>query len=734
MAGQTIGRPQNRVDGPLKVTGRADYGADFTYAGLVHGYVVTSTIANGTIRSMDTAAAERSPGVLAVHTPFNAFTIHAVPGLRAPVQDTTVSYHGQAIGLVVAETFEQARAAAFAITVDYERRAPAISLDEESGNARPIPPVMGIPPVVTMLADGVSSIEEALRDSRVTVSGTYVTAAQAHTAMEPYSAVVTWDDGRFTVHNGTQGVGTQAALLGQALGVDATDIHGVNPYVGGSFGGKYRPNAEVQLAAGAARALRRPVKLVLTREQSFTGTVIRPATQQEVSLGATPDGILTAIRHHALAGGLANGATAEMSAQRTSLSWYAVPNLDVRQTSVLLNTPDPTIMRAPGEATGSFALESAMDELALALRMDPVELRIRNNATVHPYSKLPFSSKHLVECYREGAHRFGWARRATRPRSVVDGEWYVGMGAATSVYPGFRNRATVKVGLRADGTALVSCDTADLGTGMWTVLPVVAAESLGLPVRRIEPRLGDSDLSSTGSVGGSCGVVTVGPAIMEAARNAVAALLELATDEPGSPFQGTDVADLRYDSGRVVGPRFAMDFDDLLEAVGRSRVEALGTTVPGDEAEHYVFDSFGAQFVEARVNRWTGEIRVSRALGVMDAGRIVNPKTARSQIMGGMIWGISAALHEGLHMDDSGHFVNGDLANYLVPVNADVPEVDVHFLDYPDTRYNPLGSRGIGELGVVGTAAAVANAVHNATGIRLRELPIALEHVLAGLD
>ncbi|MFI1864682.1 xanthine dehydrogenase family protein molybdopterin-binding subunit [Streptomyces jumonjinensis] len=733
MAEPVIGRPHNRVDGPLKVTGRATYGADYSYPGLVHGYAVTSTVAHGVIRAMNTSAAEHSPGVVAVYTPFNAFTIHPVDGLRAPLQSTAVAHHGQIIALVVAETFEQARAAAFTVEVDYDERRPAVSLADEEGNARPIPPVMGIPPVVTRLADGVPSIEAALADSEVTVSATYTTAPQAHAAMEPYAAVVTWDDGRFTVHNGTQGVGLQAETLARALGVTTAYIHAVNPFVGGSFGGKYRPNAEVQLAAAAARALHRPVKVVLTREQSFTGTVIRSGTRQQVSLGAAADGTLTALSHRALVGAVVDRGSAELSAQRTSLAWYAVPNLEVRQTSVPLNTPDPTIMRAPGEASGSFALESAMDELAIALRMDPVQLRTENNATVHPHSGLPFSSKHLVECYRVGAEHFGWRRRGTRPRSRLDGDWYVGMGTATSGYPGFRNPATVKVGLRADGTTLVSCDTADLGTGMWTVLPVVAAQSLGLPVRRIEPRLGDSALSPSGSVGGSCGVVTVGPAVMAAARNVVADLLSLAATEPGSPFHGLDPADLRYDSGRVSGPDRVMVFDDLLEAMRHPVVEALGTAAPGDESERYVFDSFGAQFVEVRVNRWTGEIRVTRALGVMDAGRIVNPKTARSQIMGGMIWGISAALHEGLHLDASGHLVNADLANYLIPVNADVSEVDVHFLDHPDTRFNPLGSRGIGELGIVGTAAAVANAVHNATGIRIRELPMPLEQVLAGL-
>jgi xanthine dehydrogenase YagR molybdenum-binding subunit len=387
-------------------------------------------------------------------------------------------------------------------------------------------------------------------------------------------------------------------------------------------------------------------------------------------------------------------------------------------------------MRAPGEASGSFALESALDELAYRLGMDPVELRLKNDARTAPGRDNPWSSKHLDECYRVGVREFGWPGRPRAARAMRDGDWWVGTGMATGVYPAFRHDATARVRLHQDGTVDVEADTADLGTGMTTVLAVVGADALGLPVQRVRGRLGDSALPSSGYIGGSCGTATVGSAILAAAQLAQRQLLTLAAGNPQSPLHGVPNAELRYENGQLSGRGRTVTFGALLRATGTPEVAATGTAAPGAEAEQYEMDCFTANFCEVRVHRLTGEARVSRMLGVVDAGRIVNPKTARNQIVGGMVWGVSAALHEGLNFEASGRLANGNLAEYLLPVNADVPEVDVHFLDYPDTIHNPLGAKGIGELGIVGMAAAVANAVHHATGKRIRDLPITLEQLL----
>ncbi|MFC7582602.1 xanthine dehydrogenase family protein molybdopterin-binding subunit [Nonomuraea antimicrobica] len=371
-----------------------------------------------------------------------------------------------------------------------------------------------------------------------------------------------------------------------------------------------------------------------------------------------------------------------------------------------------------------------MDELAWKLGMDPIQLRMKNYAATIPGGNLPWSSKHLDECYRIGAREFGWDRRPREPRATRDGNWLVGTGMATAAYPAFRYPATMKVAYLWDGTAEVSGSTSDLGTGMTTVLALVGADRVGLPLRRVRARLGDSRLSQAGFVGGSCGTASVGPAIMAAVQAATRQLLTLAVTHADSPLHGTPIEDVRYESGQVRSRRRTVPFEAVLRATGSPRIEGEASAAPGNETRQYEMDCFGATFCEVRVHELTGEVRVSRMLGVMDAGRIVNPKTARNQIIGGMVWGVSAALHEGLHYEESGRLANGTLADYLVPVNADIPDVDVHFVEYPDLIHNPLGAKGIGELGIVGMAASVANAVYHATGKRVRDLPITLEQLL----
>ena len=719
-----------RLDAPLKVTGRARYALDNNVPGMVFGHVVLSTIAHGEITAMDVAAARSAPGVLAVYTPFAPLPLTApvtamLGPIWVPLQSTDVTYYGQPIGFVVAETVEQARDAAALVRVTYDERPASTSMSDGLATAVDAPPALdGSPPELSVLAPGVESIEDALAASPVVVDATYTTATQNHAAMEPHSAVAVWHSGTVTVYTGNQGSDLVAAALADALGEDHAAVRVVNPFVGGAFGGKAL-SIPAFLAAAAARDLDRPVKAALTREQVFTATATRPATVQRLTVGAERDGTLVALRHDSWSSTPAGGGFVEPTSHGTSREWYATPNVAISQKMVPLHVPPTTFMRAPGEAPGSFALESAIDELAVALDMDPIELRQRNNSTAPPGKDLQWSSKHLDECFRLGATRFGWAERS--PRGRVDGDWLVGMGTATAMFPALRFPASVRVTLRDDDTAEVATSGADPGTGLLTVLSLIGAESLDIAPERVTPQLGDSALPPGGMSGGSTATASAGSAIMVAAPKVIDDLLALASG-PGAPFAG---AELSYADGHVLATDGrSMTFGEVLRATGRPSIAAIGSSAPGEELTKHSFSSFGAQFCEVRVHRWTREARVSRMLGVFDAGRIINEQAARSQIMGGMIWGVSAALHEGLEIEGNGRFANADFANYLLPVNADIPEVDVEFVQYPDTLHNPVGARGLGEIGVVGMAAAIANAVHNATGIRVRRIPIAIEDLL----
>ncbi len=721
----------SRLDAPLKVSGRAEYGADHNFPGTAYGYIVLSTIAHGEIEAMDVTAAKSAPGVIGVYTPFDPLELRTPSSpvfgeTWVPLQDNEVTYYGQPIGFVVAGTFEQARDAAMLIEVAYQPRPALTSLQDGLASAEDAPPAFGgSPQTLTVLAPGVESIEDALAGSPVVVEATYSTATQNHAAMEPHSAVAVWNPDGLTVYSGNQGADLQAAELAGALDIDPSKVHAVNPFVGGAFGGKGRTSAPAFLAAAAARALGRPIKAALSREQVFTATAGRAATVQTIALGADTDGTLIAVRHDSWCSTSADRSFVEPTSHGTSREWYATRNLAISQKMVPLNIPPTTFMRAPGEAPGSFALESAIDELALALNMDPIELRMRNNSTAPPGKDLQWSSKHLDECFRIGAARFGWANRS--PHGRTDGDWLVGLGTATAMFPALRFPASVEVTLQADDTAAVATSGADPGTGLLTVLSLVGAESLDISPDRITPRLGDSAFPPGGMSGGSTATASAGSAIMIAAAKVIDDLLAVAS-APGAPFDGMEVS---YADGRVeaAGGR-TMTFGEVLRAVSRSSLSATGSSAPGEELTKHSFSSFGAQFCEVRVHKWTREARVSRMLGVFDAGRIINEKAARSQIMGGMIWGVSAALHEGLEIEANGRLANGDLAGYLLPVNADIPEVDVQFVQYPDTLHNAVGAKGVGEIGTVGMAAAVANAIYNATGVRVRHIPIVIEDLL----
>ncbi|MFE5504632.1 xanthine dehydrogenase family protein molybdopterin-binding subunit [Amycolatopsis japonica] len=727
----------SRVEGRLKVTGAARYSADYPVDGLTNGYLVLSTIGRGTIRGIDTTAAHRSPGVLAVYTHANPLPLFggAESGIGhnwLPLRDDQVRYHGQIVGLVVAETFEQARDAAALVRVDYGSVRPRTSLRDGMPGATLPEDVNGEPPLLDLLADGVGSIDQALGASEVVVTATYTQPIEYHSAMEPHAAIAVWRDGYLTLYSGAQAPQLAAGTIAATVGVDPSRVHLLSPHVGGGFGNKILTWGHPVLAAAAAKALGRPVRIVLTREQTFGVTGHRSAMSQTVSLGADRGGRLVAVKHDAYAG-LSSGGDGylyEAAPHTTSRYFYASPNIHLGQRLVTLDVPPQTPMRAPGPEAGSFALETAMDELAVRLGVDPVELRLRNYATTYPGRGVPWSGKHLDECYRVGAEAFGWSRRAPVPRAVVDGEWLLGTGMATAAYPAARYRTTGKVRLQADGTAVVSTATSDLGTGMWTVLAMIGANALGIPVSRVRSALGDSALADNPGAFASAGTASSGPAVHAAALSATRALLDLAVTHERSPFHGMDRNQVRYERGDVVGPQRRIAFGTLLGITDRAGIDATETSALGPERERFAFTSFGAHFCEVAVNRWTGEPRVRRVTTVIDAGTIVNEKTARSQIVGGVIFGVGQAFLENTHVEpDTGRIANANLADYVVPVGTDIPPIDVRFLDHPDTVFNPLGVRGIGELGTVGIAAALGNAVHHATGRRVRDLPITLDKI-----
>jgi len=732
-----IGTAVNRVDGRDKVTGTARYASDNVLPNMAYGYLVLSTISRGTVRAMNVADALAAPGVLAVHSPFNSLLLHqqAPDGAAAfageqlpPLQDAAVRYRGQIIGLVIAETIEQARDAAGLVTVDYQAEPAVLSFEDGLAGAEEIP---FAPLVVVPSAD---AVQAAWAASPVKLEATYTQPAEHHNAMEPHAAVAQWDGPTLTIHTSTQGPRLHAIEVATGLGIAPEQVHVISPHVGGGFGGKATTWSPTLLAAAAARVLNRPVKLVVSREQLFTVTGHRPATTQTVGLGSNRDGKISVIRHDGFCRGTMAGNGFDAPAT-SSMKTYAAPNIHARSATVKLNIPPATIMRAPSDQAGSFGLESAMDELALQLGIDPLELRRRNFATTHPVEGLPWSSNHLEECYRVGAERFGWQLRNPVPRSTLDGDWQVGTGMATA---GLGSSAASSVGMRVrfqrDGTVTVGGATADLGTGMRTVLAVMAADALGLPMDRIRAEVGDStlpgtDASAPGAIS-SAATAANAPAVPQAAAAAIQALTEHAIGDARSPLHGMPVADVHYSTGTLTGNGRSVTFGDLLTATGTDEVHADVST-PEPTPGQFSYQSFAAHFCEVRVNRWTAEPRLSRFLTVVDAGAIISEKTARSQILGGVIFGVGQALFEDAHLEtDTGRIANANLADYLVPVNADIPVIDVHFLDYPDTQVSPVGARGLGELGIIGAAGAIANAVHHATGKRVRDLPITIEKLL----
>ena len=698
----------DRVDARWKVTGRATYAGEQAVPNVAHAAVVTSTIAKGRIVELDAHAAKALPGVLAVVTRATMPKVVAPkdqrPGGmaegRVPLSDDRIHHAGQAIALVIADTLEIAQHAATLVQVVYAPEPVEVALDGATHTIEPAT-FMGLFNMAYRRGD----LDAGLARATTTTDATYTTPIEHHNPMEPSATLAAWDGDQLTLYDSTQGVMGVRDAVAHAFALAPRQVHVVAPYIGGGFGCKGFVWPRVVLAAAAARIVKRPVKLVLMREQMFANGY-RAATRQQLTLGATEDGSLVASRHLVTTQTSTVGEFFEPAGVVTP-KLYAVPNVATHCTVAKLDLGTPTAMRAPGEAPGSFALECAMDELAYQLAIDPLELRIRNHADRDLEKDKPWSSKHLIECYRRGAELFGWDRRDPRPRQRAEGRTLVGLGMATAVYNANRDAAEATVRLLADGTAEVLCAAQDLGTGAYTVMARVAAEVLGLPVDKVTSKLGDSALPPGPLAGGSRTTASIAPVVRAAAEAA------RAKREAGAAYPVEGHAKLAPAGTDAADPKRPIEMKD------------------GKPVEPFAWTSFGAHFVEVHVDRELCTTRVHRVVTVLDVGRVISPKTARSQVEGGVLWGIGMALMERTLVDrESGRLVTRDLAEYLVPTHADLPQLDIEFLDHPDFHLNTLGARGIGEIGIVGVAAAIANAVFHATGVRVRDLPITPETLL----
>jgi xanthine dehydrogenase YagR molybdenum-binding subunit len=735
----TIGKPIDRADGRLKVTGKATYAAEYPADGLVHAVLVQSTVARGRIAEIDTAAAEKLPGVVTILTHKNAPRLKPVPagpggasqspGTEFQLQDDRVRFFGQNVALVLADTFERACDAAAHVRVRYEPEPQAT--DPRANVDRAAKPKAERPDFPADAAHG--DFDKEWAAAEVKIDQAYTTAHENHNPMEPHATVAVWDGPKLTVYDATQYVSGVQQSLATALGVEKDNVRVICRFTGGGFGCKGVTWPHVILAAAAARHVGKPVKLVLTRPQMFTSVGYRPFTSQRVRLGTTKDGKLTAVSH---TGVNPVGRYAEFTELVGSVAkmMYAAPAIQVSHRVIPLDVQVPTYMRAPGESAGSVAFEVAMDELAYAVGLDPLELRLRNYAERDPFDGKPFSSKSLKECYRAAAERFGWAKRDPKPRSMRDGKLLVGWGMATATYPVHLFPASARVTASADGTALVEVGTQDLGTGSYTVFGQLAAELLGLTPEKVKCRIGDTLLPPAGVSGGSSTVGSVGSAVRLAAEKLIAELTTLAIADGQSPLRGMKPDAIAAADGKLVAKddrARGESFIDLLTRTGKKSVSGEGEAKEGEAKKKFSMHAFGAVFAEVAVDPDYGTVRVRRVAAAYAAGRILNAKTTRSQYLGGITFGIGTALLEHTVTDHrSGHIVTHDLEKYVVPVNADVPAIDAILIPEEDPHTNAIGTKGVGEIGNVGSAAAVANAVFHATGKRVRDFPITPERLL----
>ncbi|MFF4695352.1 xanthine dehydrogenase family protein molybdopterin-binding subunit [Streptomyces chattanoogensis] len=740
-----IGQPTNRVDGRHKVTGGAHYSADMLLGAMAYAVLVGARVPSGRITGIDTDEAQQAGGVLAILTHENLPRIAAQPplipslaGMPAPgqtffpLQDEVVHYAGQPVAVVVADTLERAQHAGALLRVSYEEMPSVTTIDQGRDEAyEPEAIFAGFIPGRNTRGD----VDAGLAEADVRIDATYTCAANNHNPIEPSATTAAWDGDQLTLHDATQGVAATQLTVAALLGLTPSKVRVLSHYVGGSFGCKAMIWAHPALAALAARQVGRPVRLALTREQMFTSVGHREEQEQRITLGADKEGRLTALRHHKLSPTSHFDDWAEPSLGVAS-QIYACKNYEGIYRLIRANTMTPTFMRAPGEASGMFALESTMDDLAHQLGIDPVELRLRNYSDTDPNTGNPWSSSGLRECYQRGAERFGWQRRNPEPRSHRDGNRLIGYGMATAGYPvyGPNNPQRARARLYADGTAVVQAATPDFGTGVATVMTQVTADALGLPVERCRFEGGDTTLPTIAAAVGSSGAGMISAAVHTAASNLRDQLIAQAVTDTQSPLHGADPAAITVRDGRMMlrdAPETGESYGDLLHRNFLPDVEAAGSWSPSPQSTRYGMMTFGAQFAEVAVDPDLGVARVRRMVGAFAPGRVLNAKTARSQLMGGMLWGLGQALLEANFMDPRrGRWVASSLGDYLVPVNADAPEVEIDLIEVADDVVNPLGVKGVGEVGQVGAAAAIANAIHHATGRRIRKLPITIEDLL----
>jgi xanthine dehydrogenase YagR molybdenum-binding subunit len=737
-----IGKGQPRVDGPLKVSGLAQYASDFHFPGMLYAVPVEATIANGKIQKLDTAAAEKMPGVHAIFHRANIGKIFrsvrgkGMEGIcverRPPFEDDVVTYYGQYVALAVADTFETAKAAADAVRVTYSKDKPNVENDLKADDD---------PEVIATtygsehrLQSQRGDADSAFASAPVKLDQTYVTPAETHNPIELQGATAIWDGSVLTIYEESQAIFNMRSVLAQMFGLPKENVRVITKFVGSGFGSKLWPWTHCPLAAAAARQLGKPVKLVLSRKMTFQTAGHRARTQQRVRLGATPDGKLVSLQHDYVYHRSMLDDYHENCGEATAFH-YSVPNLRVKFGRARRNVGSPSDMRGPGAVPGLYATESAMNELADQLKIDPVRLRVLNEPMIDEGLGIPFSSRHFLECLELGAEKFGWSKRKPEVGSMKRDGLTLGWGMAGAAWVAARFAAEANVQLRDDGTTRVACGTQDIGTGTYTILAQLASEKTGVPLDKVEVALGDTLLPEGPVSGGSMATGSVVPAVFAAADNAIASLLTIATTTPGTQFEKRKPADLAFEGGRVFvkanGPAGGVPFADLLRRASLRLVTGSGKSEATFGEKKFSTHSFGCHFVEVTWQPEIARLRVNRVVTVIDAGRIINPLAGRNQIEGAVVMGIGMALLEHTSYDpQNGAPINSNLADYMMAVNADVPKLDVHFVDFPDKEINELGARGIGEIGLAGIAAAITAATYHATGVRVRELPIKIEHLL----
>ncbi|WP_415056113.1 xanthine dehydrogenase family protein molybdopterin-binding subunit [Halopseudomonas sp.] len=727
-----VGKPLDRVDGPLKVQGQAQYAGEFALPGLLYGSVVNSNIARGRIAHIHTRAAEAVPGVELVLTHENR---PPVAGYDKPYEDDDAAdgspfrplfndrilYNGQPVALVVAENLELARYAGSLITVEYEKEDHATDLMANLEQMHEAP---------GDLPESRGDTHQALKNAAVKVEVEYTTPVEHHNPMEPHASTVHYlVDGKLEIYDKTQGVQNCMRYLEDVFDMKG-QIRILSPYVGGAFGSGLRPQYQLPLAVMAALKLKRSVRVTLKRQQMFTFGY-RPRSVQRLAIGASSDGQLQAIYHQAIAQTSSFEDFTEQEVEWSGML-YKCPNVKLDYQLVPLDVYTPLDMRAPGATIGVYALECAMDELAYAANIDPVELRLKNFTAHNANEDKPYSSKALLECYEQGAERFGWSKRSMQPRSMQDGHQLVGWGMASGVWEALQMPASAKACIDATGKLVVSSATTDIGTGTYTVMAQIAAEAMGFPMEQVEFKLGDSSMSEAPLQGGSFTVSSVGSAVQKACRELRRKLLDTVQQSPASPFSGKTLEEIDFADGWLFvkdDPEQKVKLTDIAAETGAMEAEA--SVKPGEERDGYATGTHSAIFVEVKVDEDTGMVKVSRVVSAIAAGRIVNPKTAGNQIVGGVVWGVGQALHEETQIDHHlGRFMNHNFSEYHIPVQADIGDIDVIFVEEHDEIVNALGSKGVGEIGIVGVAAAVSNAIFHATGKRVRDLPITLDKLM----